>query len=68
MSSLHLIPLLSELIIHPAVTSGFSFISIIKLNLICLICIFFSLDQGFHKPLWYTQQPLQGEATAEYAL
>lgn len=41
MSSLHLIPLLSELIIHPAVTSVTTFISIIKLNLICLVCMLF---------------------------
>lgn len=51
MSSLHLIPLLSELIIHPAVTSVIAFISIIKLSLICLVYILFSLGQSFYKPL-----------------
>lgn len=62
MSSLHLIPLLSELIIHPAVTSVITFISIIKLNLICLLCMpFFLLGQSFYKPLLYIWQPLQGE-------
>lgn len=39
MSSLHLIALLSELIVCPAVTSVITFISIIKLNLICLVCM-----------------------------
>lgn len=69
MSSLHLIPLLSELIIHPAVTSVITFISIIKLNLICLVCMFFcSLGQSFYKPLRYIWQPLRGELLTEFVL